>query len=113
MDGVMVGAITAYIPPQQKETLFVWQVAVAKSQRGQGLAKKMLSYLYEHCMKNHPLRWLETTISPSNIASQKLFTSFSTQHQRSCAVLPYFLAKDFGDDDHEDENLYRIGPWDA
>lgn len=110
-DGVIVGAITAYIPPQQKNTLFVWQVAVDKTQRGQGLGKQMLNYLLTHCMKPHQLAWMETTISPSNTASQKLFTSFAKQHQQACASTPYFLAADFGTGDHEDENLYKIGPW--
>ena len=37
LDGVLVGAITAYIPPIQPDTLFVWQVAVAPASRGNSL----------------------------------------------------------------------------
>ena len=42
IDGDLVGFISGYIPPQQPETVFVWQVAVHEKGRGQGLAKRML-----------------------------------------------------------------------
>ena len=41
-EGDLVGFISGYIPPQQPETVFVWQVAVHEKGRGQGLAKRML-----------------------------------------------------------------------
>jgi L-2,4-diaminobutyric acid acetyltransferase len=109
--GKLVGAITAYIPPQQRDTLFVWQVAVAEQQRGQGLGKTMLEHLLRHCIIPQKLRWMETTISPSNGASQRLFTSFSRQNDAKCSVATLFSATDFGVSGHEEEKLYRIGPW--
>ena len=42
IDGDLVGFISGYVPPQQPETVFVWQVAVHEKGRGQGLAKRML-----------------------------------------------------------------------
>ncbi|MGV8898066.1 MAG: diaminobutyrate acetyltransferase [Burkholderiaceae bacterium] len=112
VDGKIVGAITAYIPPQQLDTLFVWQVAVASEQRGQGLGRRMLQHLLTECIGKRELRWMETTISPSNIASNKLFTSFALQHDAGCTVTTLFAADDFGESGHEEERLYKIGPWD-
>lgn len=112
VDGKIVGAITAYIPPQQPDTLFVWQVAVASEQRGHGLGRRMLQHLLTECIGQRGLRWMETTISPSNIASNKLFTNFALQHDAGCSVTPLFAADDFGESGHEEECLYKIGPWD-
>ncbi len=112
IDGKLVGAITAYIPPQQPDTLFVWQVAVASEQRGQGLGRRMLQHLLTECIGQRNLSWMETTISPSNIASNKLFTNFALQHDAGCSITTLFAADDFGESGHEEERLYKIGPWD-
>lgn len=109
--GTIVGAITAYVPPAQPDTLFVWQVAVAPHMRGQGLAAHMLDHLGHQWLAQRQLRWLETTISPDNGPSQKLFTSFAERHGAGCTTVTLFSASDFGQSDHEEECLYRIGPW--
>lgn len=111
-DGTIVGAITAYIPPEQRDTLFVWQVAVAAQMRGQKLGTRMLQHLLQHCIAPRGLRWLETTISPSNEASRALFTQFAMRHGAGCTTTTLFAASDFGESGHEEECLYRIGPWD-
>lgn len=111
-DGKLAGAITAYVPPEQPNTLFVWQVAVAESQRGRGLGRRMLQYLLDHCIKQRGLRWMETTISPGNEASHRLFTGFALQHDAGCSIATLFAAEDFGASGHEEERLYKIGPWD-
>lgn len=112
IDGKMAGAITAYVPPAQPDTLFVWQVAVAQQQRGQGLGTRMLQHLLHACIKPRGLRWMETTISPDNTASHKLFTSFALHHGAGCSIATLFAAEDFGASGHEEERLYKIGPWD-
>lgn len=111
-DGMLVGAVTSYIPPAQPDTLFVWQVAVAPQQRGQGLGRRMLRHLLQRCVAQRQLRWLETTISPSNKASHRLFTSFALKHDAGCVITTLFSAHDFGESGHEEERLYKIGPWD-
>ncbi|MEO8171052.1 MAG: diaminobutyrate acetyltransferase [Oxalobacteraceae bacterium] len=111
-DGVLVGAITAYIPPEQPDTLFVWQVAVAPQQRGHGLGKRMLQHLLQDCIAPRGLHWMETTISPSNTASNRLFTHFALQHDAGCSITTLFDAGAFGESGHEEERLYKIGPWD-
>jgi len=107
----LVGAITAYAPPAQSDTLFIWQVAVAASMRGQGLATQMLEHLLQRCAGTQRLRWMETTISPSNTASHGLFSRFATQHQVACNITTLFEVDDFGASGHEKECLYRLGPW--
>ncbi len=110
-EGELAGAITAYVPPQQPDTLFVWQVAVAPRMRGQKLGTRMLEYLLQHCVRAQGLRWLETTISPDNPASQRLFTRFAVRHDAGCTTTTLFAASDFGESGHQPECLYRIGPW--
>src|SRR5690554_2044835 len=43
MDGEIVGWMSAYAPPRQPDTLFVWQICVAEAARGQGLAQKLIA----------------------------------------------------------------------
>ncbi|MDQ8701759.1 diaminobutyrate acetyltransferase [Streptomyces sp. LHD-70] len=109
-DGEAVGFITGYIRPDRPQTLLVWQVAVDASQRGRGLAAAMLDGLAERVAKEHELRSLETTISPDNIPSQRLFTSFAQRHDADLAREVLFSAEQFPDGGHEPEVLYRIGP---
>jgi L-2,4-diaminobutyric acid acetyltransferase len=109
IDGVIVGAITAYVPPKQLDTLFVWQVAVAPAMRGQKLGTAMLRHLQQQT--SGQLRWMETTISPSNQASHRLFTNFALQQDAGCSIATLFAADAFGESGHEEERLYKIGPW--
>lgn len=110
-DGELVGAITAYIPPAQPDILFVWQVAVAEKMRGRSLGTRMLQHLLRRCIEGRGLRWMETTISPSNDASHRLFTRFAARLGAGCTTTTLFAAGDFGASGHEEECLYRIGPW--
>ncbi len=109
-NGELAGAITAYIPPSQLDTLFIWQVAVAPSMQGQRLASRMLDSLTERCAQTHGFKNIEATISPSNIGSQKLFASYARRHHVDIKGRPYLSAVDFGDGKHEEEWLYQIGP---
>jgi L-2,4-diaminobutyric acid acetyltransferase len=112
-DRVVAGAITAYFPPLQPDTLFIWQVAVHPAMRGQQLGARMLQHLLERCMGERPVRWIETTISPGNLPSQKLFSRFARQHRIAFTTETFFAADEFGESGHEEECLYRIGPWDS
>jgi L-2,4-diaminobutyric acid acetyltransferase len=107
----LVGAVTAYLPPAQPDTLFVWQVAVAPSMRGRKLATCMLQHLLQYCIAARRLRWLEATINPGNHASHRLFAQFAQRHGADHTITTLFPASDFGDSGHEEERLYRIGPW--
>lgn len=76
LDGEIVGWISAFIPPDEPDTLFVWQVAVGESARGRGVAKKMLTELFERPVCAD-IKQLKTTITADNDASWALFNSFA------------------------------------
>lgn len=113
LQGRLVGFISGYCPPARPDTLFVWQVAVDSSLRGQGLALRMLLALTARVAAERGVRYLETTISPDNAASQALFrrafarlgAEFETRTLFSRAV--HFAGR------HADEVLYRAGPFAA
>jgi L-2,4-diaminobutyric acid acetyltransferase len=109
LNGKLVGFISAYCPPNDPETLFVWQVVVAESARGSGLAKRMLHWLVEQPGTEKALR-LATTITPDNKASWALFESFA----RDCGALPVksvlFSRERHFAGQHDDEYLLRIAP---
>jgi len=109
MDSSIVGFVSAYLKPEENDCLFVWQVAVAKEARGRKLALNMLQWLTSQSKCNF-VQKLETTISPSNQASQKLFKRFAKQHQAKCLTFPFLDASHFGNTSHEEEILYRIFP---
>jgi L-2,4-diaminobutyric acid acetyltransferase len=106
VDNQVVGFVSAYLLPKSPQTLFIWQVAVDKSMRNQGLAKRLLKEI----LQNLPnIKWIETTISPSNKASLKLFKSIALELNVSIQKSPFFDAALFQNEEHESEELYRIG----
>ncbi|RYG71581.1 diaminobutyrate acetyltransferase [Lentibacillus lipolyticus] len=105
----IVGFISGFIHPDQPDTLFIWQVAVDESERGQGLATRMLYHLLkrEVCEDVHSV---EATVSPSNSASQQLFIGLAKKMLTKCVIHDYFTSGDFPGEGHEDEQLFKIGP---
>lgn len=105
----IVGFVTAYIPPPSPETVFVWQVAVDKKFRGEGVAGGMLAAVINNALKLN-VRYLDATITPSNLASINLFTSTA---KRLNAPFEFetvcFSETDLGGG-HEPEKLFRMGP---
>lgn len=109
-EGELVGFISGYRPPARPDTLFVWQVAVDDRLRGQGLALRMLMGLIERCAANG-VRWLETTISPGNLASEALFRKAFSQLGVTPQTNVVFARNQHFDGQHDDEVLYRAGPF--
>lgn len=112
VDGEAVGFVIAYRKPAEPEAALVWQVAVDSSQRGKGLAGQLLDQLFERLVDNG-VRYLETTITPDNEASIRLFASFAKRWNTDLESSRLFEAGDFpedGEGGHEPEDLYRIGP---
>ncbi len=106
----IAGMVSAYRPPATPEVVFVWQDAVAPAARGQNLALRML----EHLLAQPALagcRWLETTVTPSNTASRRVFETLATRLNAQSVERTFFSAEDFQDPHHEPEMLIRIGPW--
>lgn len=111
VDGEVVGFVMGYRVPERPDVLFVWQVGVAESHRGTGLASRLLDEVWE---ANEDLRFLESTVTPSNRASDLLFRSFARRHDADLS-----LGEAYGEhlfppgQDHEAEVRYRIGPIDT
>lgn len=106
----LVGFISAYLHPEKKDTLFVWQVAVHDSMRGQGLAQRMLDQLLSRPSLQHT-RYVETTVDPDNLASRRLFESLAERHHTAINEYDFFEAEHFIEP--QVEPLLRIGPFKA
>ncbi|MEV6330114.1 diaminobutyrate acetyltransferase [Streptomyces sp. NPDC051909] len=124
-----VGFVTGYLRPEAPGTLFVWQVAVDDSHRGTGVAGALLDALAGRptAEGRGPSR-LEATVTPGNVASDRLFRSFARRHGAALTREVLFPADAFPDagdpaapvtphdpaaptaPGHEPELLYRIGP---
>jgi L-2,4-diaminobutyric acid acetyltransferase len=105
----ILGFISAYPRPDCPHTLFVWQVAVSSAARGQGLAGRMLDAIVQRhsCQGLHRM---ETTVSPTNRASEMVFRKFANRHGAAVETSALFECSDFGNENHEEEVLFTIGP---
>ena len=102
------GFVSGYIHPEHNDVLFVWQVGVDDSLRGKNMAGQMIAYLLgTESLKG--IKYIHTTISPSNKASQRVFQKVATKFNAKIKEEPMFEIKDFHNA-HEDEILYKIGP---
>jgi L-2,4-diaminobutyric acid acetyltransferase len=109
-DGTPVGFVTGYVRPERPRTLLVWQVAVDGAYRGRGIAAALLDELTARLGAECGINAVETTITPDNTASDRLFTSYAARHGASVTREVLFDAGLFPDGPHASEVLYRIGP---
>ena len=106
-DGEVVGWVSAHIPPNEPETIFVWQVAVSPNARGEGLGGRMLQSLIKRpdCADIEQLR---TTITPGNDASWALFRSFAKRIGAEVDDEPHFLEGEHFDGEHDTEHMVTL-----
>jgi L-2,4-diaminobutyric acid acetyltransferase len=109
-DGEPVGFVTGYLRPDRPRTLLVWQVAVDAGHRGLGIAASLLDSLAARLVTERGITEIETTITPGNTASERLFTSFAERHGARVSREVLFPADLFPGGPHDPEVLYRIGP---
>lgn len=110
LDGELVGFVSGYLKPDDPKTLFIWQVAVDEKARGLGLGRGMiLDILLRDVCKS--VTQLETTVSPSNEASRRMFQGVAKRMNADFSEAPYFTSAQLGEEGHEDENLVTIGPF--
>ncbi|WP_082592842.1 GNAT family N-acetyltransferase [Paenibacillus sp. Soil766] len=64
--------------PSNPEILFVWQIAVSTEHQGKGIAYSLLRELITGASCTE-VRYIETTISPSNAASNRLFRKLAEE----------------------------------
>jgi len=109
-DESIVGFISGYIHPGQKDTIFIWQVAVSPSVRSRSIGSKMLDNLVmREGLKG--ISKMETTIGPTNEESKRLFLSFARRMNAPCNESVFFPQSLFGEKIHEEEVLFSIGPF--
>jgi L-2,4-diaminobutyric acid acetyltransferase len=112
MDGAIVGFVSGFIPPAKPDTLFIWQVAVDGRARGKRLAANMIwNILSRKRCRN--VKWLETTVTPSNEASRRMFQSVARALDTALKEEDHYDASLIPEDGHEAENLITIGPFAA
>ena len=102
----LVGLCSGYRQPDDPETLFVWQVAVDASARGHGLGGRML----EQAFSGSGCRRIQTTISPSNTASRRLFRRFAESRGMVLRETTFLPAYQTEAGLHEEENLISLTP---
>lgn len=110
-DGRVVGWVSGYRLPDQPQTYFLWQVAVAAEMRGQSLPRRLLHHILSRraCAG---VRQLQTTITADNTASWRLFEALA---RRAGAPLSrqddWFDRETHFHGDHAGETLVTIGPF--
>ncbi|NUK50489.1 diaminobutyrate acetyltransferase [Streptomyces lunaelactis] len=112
-DGEPIAFVTGYVRPDRPEALVVWQVAVDHAHRGRGLAGVLLDALTARVTDGRGIREIETTITPDNTASDRLFTSYAQRHGARVEREVLFDGGLFPEGTHQPEVLYRISPLSA
>jgi L-2,4-diaminobutyric acid acetyltransferase len=109
--GELAGFVLGFGPPTRPDALFVWQVAVAPSHRGRGLATTLIISILNR--DDLDLHYLEATVTPDNKASRRLFQGIAKSLGAPCQVAPHFEEADYPHlAPHEPEELFRIRPFD-
>ena len=109
LKGELVGFISGYCVPERANTLFIWQVAVDESARGQGLAGRMIASLLdrESCAT---VDFIETTITEENQASWRLFEGVARHLKAELKRSIMFEKAAHLNNEHASEVLVQIGP---
>lgn len=110
-EGKLVAFMSGYVKPSDAQVLFIWQIAVSEHWRGHGLAGRMLNTLVLR-PELEGIRFIETSISPANEASASVFRRFAEKRHTSLAKSILFSRAEHFAGHHDDEVLFRIGPFD-
>lgn len=110
-EGKLLGFVSGYLLPRDDETLFIWQVAVDRRARGRKLAQSMILDLLQRpaCLG---VSGLQTTITPTNKASQALFSSLADSLDAEVEQRVLFDRERHFGGDQPSEVLWDIGPFD-
>ena len=111
-EDALAGWISGYRPPQEPDTLFVWQVAVSESARGLGLGKALLRTLLASDGARGVSR-IKTTITEDNAASWALFKGAASAFGTSIEQKALFERDRHFGGRHDTEYLVTIGPFEA
>lgn len=103
-----LGWVSAHLPPNRPDTIFVWQVAVDARARGMGLGRRMLEALLERPACAGVSR-LETTITRDNEGSWALFRGFARRLGGALSHQPHYRRDTHFGGAHATEHLVTIG----
>ena len=105
----LVGWVSAFLLPSDQTTLFVWQIAVRETARGQGVGRRLIADVLGRPASSN-VRWVAATITADNEASWGLFRGLARS-------LGAELERDDGFDKdrhfagrHASELAVKIGP---
>ena len=103
----LIGFVSGYMIPNENGILFIWQVAIDSDFRGNDLARRLILNIIKNNSLN--IKYLHTTVSPSNKASLRVFEKVAQYYHTNISSHKYFEANNFSKI-HEEEVLYKIGP---
>jgi len=109
LDDKVIGFISAYIVPSSADTLFIWQVAVSETARGQGIGLQMLNHILSR-PQCEEINFVQTTITESNEASWGLFKKLASQLDVPLNKQVMFDKKEHFKNEHDTEILASVGP---
>ncbi len=104
--GEIVGFVSAFPPPKEKDTVFIWEIGVKKGFHGNNLYIRMIEAIG---MRVKP-DYIDFTVNPSNTSSIRRIYELARLFGCDCQKSSCFPAHLFGNQPHEDEDLYRLGP---
>ncbi|HEX9759129.1 MAG TPA: diaminobutyrate acetyltransferase [Nitrospiria bacterium] len=107
----LIGFVTAYIPPASPNVLFIWQIGIQPIMKEKGLGKSLITHLLKRPVCQN-ISFIETTITPNNVASKALFHALPRTLKTACMESSGFPEDLFPEGNHPAEYLYRIGPFD-
>jgi L-2,4-diaminobutyric acid acetyltransferase len=108
-DGRLAGFVAAYVPPDEHDVVFVWQIAVAPERRGQGLALLLLEHVADRALRRGALG-LTATVTPGNEPSRRLFQAFARARGTRYTEAPLYSRELFPGEGHEPENRIDVAP---
>ncbi|WP_370263869.1 diaminobutyrate acetyltransferase [Limnobacter sp.] len=105
LHGEPVAWVSGYVPPQQPNTFFVWQVAVGQKARGMGLGKQLIEWVVG---QQQGITKIHTSITPDNEASWGLFKSLARRWGSDLTQADWFDSQAHFGGRHATEVLVEI-----
>ncbi|MER8970661.1 diaminobutyrate acetyltransferase [Mesorhizobium sp. M0808] len=107
--GEVVGWLSAYRPPSEPSTLFVWQIAVHPTVRNTGVGKGLIvSALTRPCCKS--VTHIKATVALTNKASNSLFATLARDLGAPIRQTLWFDRDAHFKGRYESEHMIAIGP---
>lgn len=109
-DDKIVGFVSGYLKPNDRQRLFIWQVAVSAEVRGLGLARALILDIIARPVCS-AVSWIETTVTEGNDASWAMFGSLARSLSAPQERHLLFDGDIHLGGQHPSEHLLSIGPF--